>query len=162
MIILFPCVEIVGLISNRNVNLFKVCKSVHHRTIQINHQPDATVFQFIILKFIYSSTCCGRFPAATAVTELLMMGGKTPETRWAVNKRQDNKLENCCIWLVIYFNYKREVPESKWKRITSCMWISLTHLLKCVACIWITQTLNRTYVQKYTPTRTGNGPLAYF
>ena len=31
---------------------FKVCKSVHHRTIQINHQPDATVFQFIILTFI--------------------------------------------------------------------------------------------------------------
>ena len=38
--------------------------------------------------------------AATAVIELLMMGGRTPETR-AVNKRQDNKLENCCIWLVI-------------------------------------------------------------
>ena len=32
----------------------KVCKSVHHRTIQINHQPDATVFQFIILTFVYS------------------------------------------------------------------------------------------------------------
>ena len=31
--------------------------------IQINHQPDATVFQFIILTFIYSSTCLGRFPA---------------------------------------------------------------------------------------------------
>jgi len=31
--------------------------------IQINHQPDATVFQFIILTFIYSSTCFGRFPA---------------------------------------------------------------------------------------------------
>jgi len=31
-----------------------------------------------------------------------MMGGKTPETCWAVNKRQDNRLENCCIWLVIY------------------------------------------------------------
>jgi len=31
---------------------FKVCKSVHHRTIQINHQPDATVFQFIILTFV--------------------------------------------------------------------------------------------------------------
>jgi hypothetical protein len=28
-----------------NLNIkFKVCKSVHHRTIQINHQPDATVF----------------------------------------------------------------------------------------------------------------------
>ena len=22
----------------------KVCKSVHHRTIQINHQPDTTIF----------------------------------------------------------------------------------------------------------------------
>jgi hypothetical protein len=42
--------------------------------------------------------------AATAVIELLMMGGKTPETCWALNKRQDNKLENCCIWLVIYLN----------------------------------------------------------
>jgi len=67
---------------------------VHHHTIQINHQPDATIFQFIILTFIYSSSCFGRFPAqhdyhhdkkvkpeaATAVIELLMMGGKTPET----------------------------------------------------------------------------------
>ena len=42
---------------------FKVCTSVHHRTIQINHQPDATIFHFIILTFIYSSTCFGRFPA---------------------------------------------------------------------------------------------------
>jgi len=83
--------------------------------IQINHQPDATIFQFISLTFIYSSTCFGRLPshhqelndcsgslwfylrivvtvhdyhhdtkvkpeAATEVTELLMMGGKTPET----------------------------------------------------------------------------------
>ena len=122
--------------------------------IHINYQPDATIFQFIILTFIYSSTCFGRFPAhhqelngcssslwfylrivvttvlcswpdrpawprtqhcchhdtkvkpeaATAAIELLMMGGKTPETCWAVNKRQDNKLENCCIWLVIYLN----------------------------------------------------------
>jgi len=31
--------------------------------------------------------------AATAVIELLMMGGKRPETCWAVNKRQDNKLK---------------------------------------------------------------------
>jgi len=36
---------------------------VHHRTIQINHQPDATIFQFIILTFVYSSTCFGSFPA---------------------------------------------------------------------------------------------------
>ena len=101
---------------------------MHHRTIQINHQPDATIFQFIILTFAYSSTslCCVRGwagrparprtqhdyhhntkvkpEAATAVIELLMMGGKTPETCWAVNKPQDNKMENCCIWLVIYLN----------------------------------------------------------
>jgi len=47
---------------NLNVK-FKVCKSVHHRTIQINHQPDATIFQFITLTFVHSSTCFGRFPA---------------------------------------------------------------------------------------------------
>ena len=36
---------------------------MHHSTIQINHQPDATIFQFIILTFVYSSTCFGSFPA---------------------------------------------------------------------------------------------------
>jgi hypothetical protein len=86
---------------------------VHHGTIQINHQPDATVFQFINLTFVYSSTCFGHDyhhdkkvnpEAATAVIELLMMGEKTPETCSAVNKSQDNKLKNCCIRLVIYFN----------------------------------------------------------
>jgi hypothetical protein len=38
------------------------------------------------------------------VIVLVMMGGKTPETCWAVSKRQDNKLKNCCIRLVIYVN----------------------------------------------------------
>jgi hypothetical protein len=42
--------------------------------------------------------------AATAGTELLIMGGNTPETCWAGNKRQDNKMKNCCIKLVIYLN----------------------------------------------------------
>ena len=129
---------------------------MHHRTIQVNHQPDATIFQSIILTFIYSSTCFGRFSthhqelndcsdsllfylpivvtvvlfscwgrlarprtqhdchhdtkvkpeAATAFFDFLMLGGKTPETCRAVNKRQDNKLGNCCIWLVIYLNYR--------------------------------------------------------
>jgi hypothetical protein len=31
--------------------------------IQIYNQPDAKIFQFIILMFVYSSTCFGRFPA---------------------------------------------------------------------------------------------------
>ena len=83
--------------------------------IQINHQPDATIFQFIILTFVYrpvqprTQHDCHhdtklKLEAATAVIELLLMGGGTPETCWAVNKRQDNKLENCCISLVIYLN----------------------------------------------------------
>jgi hypothetical protein len=38
-------------------------KSVHHRTIQINHQRDATIFPFIILTYVYRSTCFGRFSA---------------------------------------------------------------------------------------------------
>jgi hypothetical protein len=29
----------------------------------VNHQTDATIFQFIVLTFIYSSTCFGRLPA---------------------------------------------------------------------------------------------------
>jgi hypothetical protein len=31
--------------------------------MQINHQPDAKIFQFIIRMFVYSSTGFGRFPA---------------------------------------------------------------------------------------------------
>jgi len=159
-VVIWPTIAVLYEISGNfltapRIFFFKVCKSVHHHsTIRINHQPDATVFQFIILTFICSSTCFGHFPAhhqelndcsgslwfylrimvtvvpclwsgwparpqtqhdchhdtkvkpedATAVIELLMLGRKTPETRWTVNKRQDNKLENCCIWLVIYLN----------------------------------------------------------
>jgi hypothetical protein len=36
---------------------------MHYRTIQNNHQLDATIFQFIILTFVYSPTCFGRCPA---------------------------------------------------------------------------------------------------
>jgi hypothetical protein len=53
----------VGTDQKPAISFFEVCKSVHHRTIQINHQTDATVFQFIILTFIYSSASFGRFPA---------------------------------------------------------------------------------------------------
>jgi hypothetical protein len=40
--------------------IFKVCKPLHHHTIQINHQLDATIFPVYYLTFIYSSTCFGR------------------------------------------------------------------------------------------------------
>jgi hypothetical protein len=81
---------------NNNNGKFNVCKSLHHRAIQINHRP-RTHHDCHHDKKVKPET-------ASAVTELLMMGGTTPETCWAVNKRQDNKLENCCIWLVIYLN----------------------------------------------------------
>jgi hypothetical protein len=42
--------------------------------------------------------------AATAVIELLTMGGKTPKSCWDVNKRQGKKTKNSCIRLVIYLN----------------------------------------------------------
>jgi hypothetical protein len=70
--------------------------------------------------------------AATAVIELLMMGGKTPETSWAVNKRQDNKLKNCCIRLVIYLN---EMYNSSAKTLR----VTLSNFRNC--CIFKTQCL---------------------
>jgi hypothetical protein len=54
--------KIVGGDSDKLHLTFRVCQSVHHRTIQINYQPHATIFQFIILTSVYSSTCFGRFP----------------------------------------------------------------------------------------------------
>jgi len=45
-----------------------------------------------------------------------MMGGKTPEICWAVNKRQDNKLENCCIWLVSYLYYTEQCRSRRKER----------------------------------------------
>jgi hypothetical protein len=36
---------------------------VQHRTVQINHQPNATIFKFIILTFVNSPTCFRRIPA---------------------------------------------------------------------------------------------------
>ena len=58
--------------------------------------------------------------AATAVIEHLMIGGKTPETCWAVNKRQDNIPKNCCIWLVIYLNCTMMHGLSNFKWIIWC------------------------------------------
>ena len=127
---------------------FKVCKSVHHHTIHINHQLDATISpvyypdvylqlnmfrafsrpssgaqqlqqQPLVLPLKRGdSSAVGRVrasrpdheqqhcyhhaptvkpEAATAVVELLMMGVRTPETCWAVNKRLVINWRNCCI-----------------------------------------------------------------
>jgi hypothetical protein len=98
-------------VSKHNSGPSSPCALLHFqqdgKPTQIIHQPDAKNFQFIILTFIYSSTCFDtkvKPGAATAAIEHLMMGGKTRETCSAVNIRQDNKLEICCIWLVKYLN----------------------------------------------------------
>ena len=57
-----------GCHNQQSCNITMFCPSLTFGTgvlhlIQINHQPDAKIFQFIILTFVYSSTCFGRFPA---------------------------------------------------------------------------------------------------
>ena len=61
--------------------------------------------------------------AATAVIELLMMGGRTPKTCWAVNKHHDNKLKNRCIWFVIYLNSTKQSLQ----RVPR-IWLHLSHM----------------------------------
>ena len=79
---------------------------LHHTRISIGRDDVTTLrlqlffFHTLSLRHIHVK----KPEAATAVTELLMMGGKTPETCWAINKRQDNKLKIFCIRLVIYLN----------------------------------------------------------
>jgi len=64
--------------------------------------------------------------AATAVVELLTMSGRTPEICWAVNKRQDNKLKNCYIWLVIYLNLPFLFPQVASKIYKPIPWLTTT------------------------------------
>jgi hypothetical protein len=59
---------------------FKVSKSVHHHTIQINHQLDATIKRpYPDHQHCYHHAPNVKPETATAV-ELLMMGVRTPET----------------------------------------------------------------------------------
>jgi hypothetical protein len=45
-----------------------------------------------------------------------MMGVRTPETCWTVNKHQVINWRNCCIWLVIYLNCMMMHGLTKFKR----------------------------------------------
>ena len=64
---LYFAVSVSMYILNTNKNTHYIWQTgtleSNKHAVQINHQPDATIFQFIILTFIYSSTCFGRFPA---------------------------------------------------------------------------------------------------
>jgi hypothetical protein len=145
-------------------NSLKIIKTLHvsgtlvpiFRSLLILHiQPPVTVWRWVGCIFqlrsvtIVAFVCLWAWPrtqhdyhhdtkvkpeAATAVTEPLMMGGKMPETCWAVNKHQDNKLENCCIWLVIYLNFLHmffNIPLKRnfWKQKSACKRIVNTGLI---------------------------------
>jgi len=77
---------------NMYINL-RFVKSVHHRTIQINHQPDATIFQFIILTFVYSSTCYRHSPAHPQWLQRLITGSTTNTAR--LSPRYEGKTRGC-------------------------------------------------------------------
>jgi hypothetical protein len=81
---------------------FKVRKSVHHNTIQIN-QPSRCKRPDHDQQHCYHHAPKVKPEAATAVVELLMMDVRTPETCWAVHKHQVIKLRNCCIYFVVLF-----------------------------------------------------------
>ena len=63
--------------------------------IQINYRPDATVFLFIILTFIYSSTCFGSFPAHHQELNDCVRGrsGRAARTRTQHDYHHDMKVK---------------------------------------------------------------------
>ena len=62
---MYICVENALIKGTHISRLLSVYQSVKlcFFSIQTNYQPDATIFRFIILTFIYSSTRFGLFPA---------------------------------------------------------------------------------------------------
>ena len=61
--------------------MFKVCKSVHHRTIQINHQPEVNNFPVY-----YPDVCRSQWPRGlrrtSAVARLLRSWVRIPPEAW--------------------------------------------------------------------------------
>jgi hypothetical protein len=80
-----------------------------------------------IIRSSMTAVAASSFPS---VIEFLMMGGRTPETCWAVNTRHDNKLKNCCSWLVNYLNYNMYKYFTLWKSQISTHKIQLLKKLK--------------------------------
>ena len=86
----------VQYILQKKLIFLKVCESVHHHTIQINHHLDATIkahHDHHDQQHWYYYAQKVKPEAATAVVKLLMMEVRTPETCWGLNKCQVIKLE---------------------------------------------------------------------
>jgi len=75
------------------LRVFKVCKSVHHHTFQINQPTRCNNLSSLLLngrpdhdqQHCYHHAPTVKPDAATAVVELLSMGVRTPETCWTVH-----------------------------------------------------------------------------
>jgi len=70
---------------------------MHRLSIPINYKPDAIIFQFFILTFIYSSTCFGLFGPAGPTTNTALLSprykGKTRGchcSHWAPDDEREN------------------------------------------------------------------------
>jgi hypothetical protein len=88
-------------IEDCHVFKFKVCRSVHYHTFQINQPTRCNNFSSLLLDHdqhhCYHHAPTVKPEAATAVVDLLMMGVRTPETFSAIHKRQVINLRSCCI-----------------------------------------------------------------
>ena len=100
---------------------------MHHRTIQINHQPDATNFQFIILTFVYSSTCFGRFPSIirSSMTAVAASGFTFVSWWWLCcvrgrAGRPDH--EHNTKWTITTCLLRDSKPNYQCLKITPCRW----------------------------------------
>ena len=73
---------------------------MHHRTIQINHQPDATIFQFIILTAARMGKGRGVHRVLVGKPEGRRPLGR-PRRRWEDNIRMDIREVGCgCVdWM---------------------------------------------------------------
>jgi hypothetical protein len=87
-------------------NKWKTCRC----TNQINHHPECNNFPLYYPDVYLQLNMFRTFSRPSSGAKwlqwqpLVLPEAATPETCLVVNKRQDNKLENCCIWLVIYLN----------------------------------------------------------
>ena len=86
---------------------FKVCKSVHHHTIQINHQLDATISPvyypdvYLQLNMFRASSHPSSGAQHLQQQPLILPSGRGGSS--AVGRGRAGR-RNCCIQLVIYLN----------------------------------------------------------
>jgi len=85
------------------LNMFRASSRPSTGAQQLQQQPLVLQLELGVRSAVGRGRATATNSTATAVVELLLMGVRTPETCWAVHKRQVINLRNCCIWF-IYLN----------------------------------------------------------